>query len=104
MSASPSVVRAARAPAGSPVTIAGPPGRLAVAPAAAVATRADPWPWWTPEALKGWAGSVTLHAIRLVILGGWYFAPPNTGPIAFHSRLAGPPRADPERATWTAGR
>jgi len=75
------------------VTIAGPPGRLAVAPAAAAAVEApaDPWPWWTPESLKGWACSVTLHAILLLILGCWYFAPRDNGPIAFDSRLAGSP-------------
>src|SRR4051812_47616960 len=91
MSASPSAVRAARELAGSRAAIAGPPGRPAVAPAAAVGSPADSWPSWTPEALQGWAGSVSLHAIFLIILGCWYFAPSRNGPIAFDSRLAGSP-------------
>ena len=57
MSASPSAVRAARELAGSRAAIAGPPGRPAVAPAVAVGSPADSWAWWTPEALKGWAGN-----------------------------------------------
>jgi hypothetical protein len=92
MSASPSGVRASRDFSGSRVPTAGPPGRPAVALPGALDRPPDSGPWWTPEALKGWAGSVTLHAFLLVVLACWYFAPRNDGPIAFDSRLAGSPR------------
>ena len=32
------------------------------------------WEFWTPEAKKGWAGSLAAHALLLVVLGCWYFA------------------------------
>jgi len=52
--------------------------------------------WWTPEAAKGWAGSMALHAILLVILALWYFAPRVSGPATFDSRLAGSENGVPE--------
>jgi hypothetical protein len=92
MSASPSTIPAARERTGTPVPVAGPPVRPAPPPAATIADPAEPaGPWWTPESLKGWAGSVTLHAIFLLILGSWYFAPRKNGPLAFDARLAGSP-------------
>jgi hypothetical protein len=47
------------------------------------------WDLWTPEAKKGWAGSLAAHALLLVILACWYFAPRLNGPPSFDSRLAG---------------
>jgi hypothetical protein len=61
------------------------------------------WEWWTPDACKGWAGSVTLHAFLLLILGCWYFAPRLNGPIAFDSRLAGSPNGVPGAESLTGG-
>src|SRR5262245_38996297 len=103
MSASPSRVRAARDLTGAVIPVAGPPDPRATTPAAVVELPADPWPWWTPEVLKGWAGSVTLHALLLIILGCWYFAPRNDGPIAFDSRLAGSPHGVPGAESLTGG-
>jgi hypothetical protein len=72
---------------GDPVEAAEDPGLLA----------------WTPAALKGWAGSVTLHALLLLTLALWYFAPPLRRAIAFDSRLAGSPHGVPEGLTLTGG-
>ena len=59
--------------------------------------------WWTPEARKGWAGSLTLHALLLLILACWYFAPRIRGPIIFDSRLAGSPHGVDEGEMLTGG-
>jgi hypothetical protein len=69
------------------------------------ATRPAPldWEWWTPEAKKSWAGSVTLHALLLVVLGFWYLAPRVAGTAAFDSRLAGSPNGVPEGEMLTGG-
>jgi hypothetical protein len=62
-----------------------------------------PAPWWTPDALKGWACSVTLHVSVLVVLAFCYLAPLARGPIAFDSRLAGSPHGVPEGELLTGG-
>jgi hypothetical protein len=85
------------------VPIAGPPPRPAVVPNPITAIPPAPEPWWTPESIKGWAGSVSLHAVFLLILGCWYFAPRNDGPIAFDSRLAGSPNGVPDSDALTGG-
>jgi hypothetical protein len=103
MSASPSKIRAARDLAGSKVRIAGPPDRPASPPSETVASPLDLVPWWTPEALKGWASSVTFHALLLLLLACWYLAPPSNGPIAFDSRLAGSPNGVPGAEALTGG-
>src|SRR5690349_18298703 len=103
MSASPSSVRAARDRAAATIPVAGPPGPPPAAPAAVVEVPADLWPWWTPEVLKGWAGSLTLHVLFLIILGCWYFAPRDDAPIAFDSRLAGSPNCVPGAESLTGG-
>jgi hypothetical protein len=61
------------------------------------------WKWWTPEARKGWAGSLAAHCFLLVVLACWYFAPPLNGPAAFDSRLAGSPNGVPEGEMLTGG-
>ena len=43
------------------------------------------WEFWTPEARKGWAGSLAAHAFLLIVLASWYFAPRLNGPNAFDS-------------------
>jgi hypothetical protein len=103
MSATPSQVRVAPKPAILPVPVAGPPSRPAMAADQAADASLIDVPWWTPESIKGWAGSVTLHGLLLLILGFWYFAPRNDGPIAFDSRLAGSPHGVPEGETLTGG-
>ena len=37
------------------------------------------WEFWTPEARKGWAGSLAAHAFLLIVLASWYFAPALNG-------------------------
>jgi hypothetical protein len=95
-------VRAAKT-AAKPVPIARPPE----IPTGVVAaeTRLSPldWEWWTPEAKKGWAGSLTLHAILLVFLGLWYFSPRVARTAGFDSRLAGSPNGVPEGEMLTGG-
>ena len=41
------------------------------------------WDWWTPEAMKGWAGSFGLHIVLLLILALLVFlaAAPQSGDI-----------------------
>jgi hypothetical protein len=97
----------------SRVPIAGPPGR--VPPASRrqaigafagdpVEGAADPGLLaWTPEALKGWAWSVALHALLLLTLALWYFAPPIRRAIAFDSRLAGSPHGVPDGIALSGG-
>ena len=61
------------------------------------------WEWWTPEARKGWAGSLTAHTVLLVVLACWYFAPPLNNPRTFDSRLAGSPNGVAEGELLTGG-
>jgi hypothetical protein len=61
------------------------------------------WEFWTPEAKKGWGGSLVAHALLLVILGCWYFAPSANSPPSFDSRLAGSPNGVPEGEMLTGG-
>ncbi len=95
MAGSTSTARASSSSAAGPV--ARPPDR------AGKAAKGDPkfvppleprasfleWEFWTPEARKGWAGSLVAHTCLLVILGCWYFAPRSNSPNSFDSRLAG---------------
>jgi len=92
MSASQSQVRAVKA-AASQVPVARPPANPTPAVPVDVPGLAEEWDWewWTPEFFKSWAGSVTMHAILLVILACWYFAPRLNEPAKFDSRLAGSP-------------
>ena len=46
---------------------------------------------------------MTLHAVLLVVLACWYFAPRSNGPITFDSRLAGSPKGVPEGEMLTGG-
>jgi hypothetical protein len=46
------------------------------------------WRRWTPETLKGWACSVTLHVVVLLGLGYCYFAPRVLTTIAIETGLA----------------
>jgi hypothetical protein len=61
------------------------------------------WDWWTPEAMKGWAGSVALHILLLLVLAFWYFSPPLQRLVTFDSRLAGSPNGVPEGEMFTGG-
>ncbi|WP_165232403.1 YfaP family protein [Aquisphaera insulae] len=60
-------------------------------------------PWWTPAALKGWAASMVLHGILLLILAFWAFSPPLHRVIQIDGRLAGSPNGVPEGSTLTGG-
>jgi hypothetical protein len=103
MSASPSRLRSATTKGSSQVPIARPP-----VPDPGIVPDGEPdspleAEWWTPEALKGWAGSMTLHAVLLVVLACWYFAPRTKGSITFDSRLAGSLKGVPEGEMLTGG-
>jgi len=104
MSSRPSQVRAVRAASGTRVPIARPPVDSAPPPLPDLAPSPwNSWKTWTPEALQGWAGSVTLHALLLIVLACWYFAPRTKGPVAFDSRLAGSTRGVPDAEALTGG-
>jgi hypothetical protein len=102
MSAGPSRIRVARA-AARQVPLARPPEYAAAVAPADIPVSPLEWEWWTPEARTGWAGSVTLHTVLLVILGCWYFAPRLTAPATFDSRLAGSPNGVPDSELLTGG-
>ncbi|MFI5455129.1 MAG: YfaP family protein [Isosphaerales bacterium] len=102
MSASPTQVRSAKA-AGLQVPIARLPERPAPALPVDVPGPPPEWDWRDAEILKSWAGSVTMHAILLVILAFWYFAPRLNEPVKFDSRLAGSPNGVIEGETLTGG-
>jgi hypothetical protein len=101
MSTLPSRVRVKGAGARAPV--AGPPERTAGVPPLPVPIAPPEWDWWTPGAIRGWAASVLLHAILLVSLACWYFAPRTNRPIAFDTRLAGSPNGVREGEMLTGG-
>jgi hypothetical protein len=111
MASSTSAARASESPTASKIPIARPPDREAK-PAASDPELAKPleprpsildWEYWTPEVKKGWAGSVAGHALLLVVLGCWYFAPRMDGPATFDSRLAGSPNGVFESDQLTGG-
>ncbi len=99
----------------SRVPVAGPPPRPSAAASASSPALPDVaggpdraleglWAaFWSPASLKGWAGSMTIHAALLLTLALWYFAPPLHRPIRFDGRLAGSPHGDPEGLTLTGG-
>jgi hypothetical protein len=105
MSASPSQLRAGKT-ARSPVPIARAPEH-ALPQALPIDLPANAqgwlWEWWTPEFLKSWAGSVTMHVIVLVIMAFWYFSPRLHQVATFDSRLAGSPNGVIEGEMLTGG-
>jgi hypothetical protein len=97
--------------AGAPVPVARPPDRAGKVPPIAC-PKIPPleprfsfaeWEFWTPEAKKGWAGSLAAHALLLTVLACWYFAPRLSGPPAFDSRLAGSRNGVPDSELLTGG-
>src|SRR4051794_8320441 len=60
-------------------------------------------PWLTREMIKGWASSVVLHALLLLCLGFWYFAPKVNKSGTFDTRLAGSERGVEEGLSNTGG-
>ena len=103
MSASPSQSRAIRTAGASPVPVARPPDRSQAVMAPVVPEAPPEWDWWTPEAMKGWAGSVALHILLLLVLAFWYFSPPLHSMVTFDSRLAGSLHGVPEGEMFTGG-
>jgi hypothetical protein len=53
--------------------------------------------------MKGWAGSVALHVLLLLVLACWYFSPPLHKIVTFDSRLAGSLNGVPEGEMLTGG-
>ena len=45
--------------------------------------------FWSVETLKGWASSVFLHALILIAMACWYFAPPSNPPKIIDTRMMG---------------
>ena len=83
MAASPSQSRAIKTGGGPAVPVAKPPGGQMPGPVPVDPEPPLEWEWWTPEALKGWAGSFGLHIVLLLILALLVFlaAAPQTGDI-----------------------
>jgi len=59
--------------------------------------------YFTAESLKGWASSLTLHAIFLLCLAFWYFGPKSDPLRVINARLAGSERGVEEGLTLTGG-
>src|SRR3954447_11311248 len=66
-----------------------PPRSEVIVPVTPVAEEEVEAPWFTRESLKGWASSLALHALLLLVLAFWYFAPKVVSPKVFDGRLAG---------------
>ena len=60
-------------------------------------------PWLTRESIRGWASSLTLHALLLLCLAFWYFAPKVNLPKTFDTRLAGSERGVEDGLTSLGG-
>ena len=103
MAASPPQSRAPTTADGSPVPVARRAGRPRSVAAPVEPEPPIEWDWWTPEAMKGWAGSVSLHALLLLILAFWYFSPPLHKMVTFDSRLAGSPNGVSEGEMLAGG-
>ena len=76
--------------------VAGPPARAAVAtpqyvhaPLGSTAGGLGLQWLWSPQSLKGWVGSLGLHATLLLTLAFWYFSPHKERPVEFDSLVAG---------------
>jgi hypothetical protein len=59
--------------------------------------------WFTPEELKGWGSSLVLHALLLLCLAFWYFAPKISRAPKFDGRLAGSERGVEDGLTNLGG-
>jgi hypothetical protein len=75
------------------VGVAGPPPSISYAPGAAKAVAGarafSLRDWWKSQWAKGWAGSLTLHCLLLLLLAGWYFAPRVVRTVEIESTLSG---------------
>jgi hypothetical protein len=60
-------------------------------------------PWLTRHGLNGWATSLILHALLLLCLAFWYFAPKVNLARTFDTRLAGSERGVEDGLTNTGG-
>lgn len=60
-------------------------------------------PWFTPENLKGWGSSLSLHAGVLLLMAFLYFVPKSTPPRSFDTRLAGSEMGVEEGLSATGG-
>jgi hypothetical protein len=72
--------------------VAGPPPATTSAPPEASAVESDhsiPARWGLQWAAQGWIGSLSLHAMLLLVLACWYFVPRIVRPVEIDSNLAG---------------
>src|SRR4051794_7334937 len=72
-------------------------------PIDAAADEAPEVPWLTREGLRGWVSSVALHALFLLCLAFWYFAPKVYPPRVIDGRLAGSERGVEDGLNSTGG-
>ena len=59
--------------------------------------------WLTPEVLRGWGSSLTLHGVILLAMALLYFAPKGSTPRSFDTRLAGSEMGVEEGLSATGG-
>jgi len=79
------------------------PARLASSIVTATDLEEGESPYFTAESVKGWASSLALHAVFLLVLAFWYFGPRSTAPRPLNARLAGSERGVDEGLTLTGG-
>src|SRR4051812_29927801 len=60
-------------------------------------------PWLTPETMKGWATSLTLHSLILLAMALWSFSPKAKPSVVIDSRLAGSDMGVEEGLAATGG-
>ncbi len=59
--------------------------------------------WFSPDAIKGWATSLSVHLTILVIMAFWYFVPQSSPARIFDTRLAGSEMGVDEGLNVTGG-
>jgi len=82
------------------IPTAGPPPRPWYQP---LLDPAEPLRLFTPENIKGALASLILHALLLIMLGLWYFAPKVHRQVVIDGRLAGSPNGVEEGELLTGG-
>lgn len=59
--------------------------------------------WFSPEAIKGWATSLSVHFTILLVMAFWYFVPKSDPYRIFDTRLAGSESGVDEGLSFTGG-
>jgi hypothetical protein len=72
-------------------------------PIAPLRDEADEEPVFTRDTLKSWGTSISFHAVLLIVMGCWYFAPKLKPQAVIDTRLAGSENGVEDGLTLTGG-